>query len=424
MTDKYIALVDCNNFFVSCERVFNPRLRDVPVAVLSNNDGCVVARSQEVKDLGIPMGIPVFRVREKLEKNGVRTFSSNFVLYGDMSARVQKTLSHFSYDIEPYSIDESFLGVKGMTAKQVRQWGQEIVSTVYQWTGIPVSVGIGRTRTLAKLANHIAKKNPEYSGVFSSDDPHMADWMARYPIEEVWGIGRRLAKKCRSHGITSVKDLRDADRKWAAKYLDTVGTRTVLELNGEECITTTVPSKTRSIIRSRSFDPPIIDFDTLYRTLSLFVATAAGKIREKKLCTKHITLFIMTSRFIEDNYYGSVPVILDRATNNTIELMKIMKIGLRRIYRTGRRYKKGGVVFSSLVDEDAVQLPLSESVDERFQNRTEKILSVMDTVNKKIGEGTVKLGSYQFINKKTDKKEQLSKRFTTSWQDIPVVKAK
>ena len=191
--NSHYALVDCNNFFVSCERVFNPALESKPVVVLSNNDGCVVARSQEVKNMSIPMGIPFFKVKEKLASANVQVFSSNFVLYGDMSARVLKTLSTFSGDIEPYSIDESFVRVKGMNDKQLHSWGKEMVYTVKQWTGIPVSVGIGPTRTLAKFANHVAKKQPQYHGVYNCDDRSLDRWMKCYPVEEVWGIGRKLA---------------------------------------------------------------------------------------------------------------------------------------------------------------------------------------------------------------------------------------
>ena len=195
MNNKYYALVDCNNFFVSCERVFNPKLEKVPVVVLSNNDGCVVARSQEVKDMGIPMGIPYYQVAKKLNHANVRIYSSNFVLYGDMSSRVLKTLSNFSYEIEPYSIDESFLIIRNMTYEQLIKWGREIHQTVKEWTGIPVSVGIGKTKTLAKLANHIAKKNPEYGNVYHSDHPDFIHWTTLYPVTEVWGDRKPLGWK-------------------------------------------------------------------------------------------------------------------------------------------------------------------------------------------------------------------------------------
>ncbi len=422
--NSHYALVDCNNFFVSCERVFNPALESKPVIVLSNNDGCVVARSQEVKNMAIPMGIPLFKVKEKLASANVQIFSSNFVLYADMSARVLKVLSNFSGEIEPYSIDESFLKVKGMNDKQLNSWGKEIVHTVKQWTGIPVSVGIGPTRTLAKFSNHVAKKQPQYQGVYNCADCSLDYWMKRYPVEEVWGIGRKLALKCHHAHIDTVYDLKHVDLHWAKKYLDTVGTRTVMELRGEECILTTVPAKRGSVIRSRSFDPPIEEFESLYRRIALFVATAAEKLREYKMCAKAFTIFVMSSRFIRDNYYGSVPVLLDRATDNTVEMLKLSREALSKIYRQGVLYKKGGVVMEKLVPRDAVQIPLNDPVPYSFQKRTAKIVYALDDVNKKLGQNVVKLGSYSMINKTTDKKEMISKRFTTHWPDIPVVKAK
>ncbi len=424
VSNSHYALVDCNNFFVSCERVFNPSLESKPVVVLSNNDGCVVARSQEVKNMSIPMGIPFYQVKDKLESANVQVFSSNFVLYGDMSARVLKTLSRFSGDIEPYSIDESFLKVRGLNEKQLASWGREMAYTVKKWTGIPVSVGIGRTRTLAKFANHIAKKQPQYKNVYSCEDDRLEEWMNSYPVEEVWGIGRRLAAKCHRFKIDTVYDLKNVALHWAKKYLDTVGTRTVMELRGEECILSTIPSKRGSIIRSRSFDPPIEDFESLYRRIGLFVATAAEKLREYKMCTKSFTIFIMSSRFIRDNYYGSVPVLLDRATDNTVEMLKLSREALRKVYRQGILYKKGGVAMGDLVNRDAVQIPLNDPVPKSFQDRTEKIVNALDGVNSRFGRNIVKLGSYAMINKTTDKKEKISKRFTTHWSDIPVVKAK
>lgn len=424
MIDKYYALVDCNNFFVSCERVFNPKLVNVPVVVLSNNDGCVVARSQEVKAMGIPMGIPYYQVAKKLTAANVRVYSSNFVLYGDMSARVLKTLSNFSYDIEPYSIDESFLMVRNMSYEQLNKWGREIHQTVKRWTGIPVSIGIGKTRTLAKLANHIAKKNPEYQNVYHCEHPDFDYWINQYTVDKVWGIGRRLSKKCMDAGIYTISDLRNVNIHWAKKYLDTVGTRTVMELNGEECINSTIPSQRGSIVRSRSFDPPITDFETLYSRISLFVATAAEKLREYGMCTKVFTIFIMTSRFIQESYYGSVPVILERATDNTVELLKLTRAALKKIFKPDIYYKKGGVSMGQLIYNDSVQLPLNNSLPVDFEKRSEKIIDVMDTINEKIGRPVVKLGTYSGVSKKTDKKEKLSCRFTTSWNEIPIVKAK
>jgi len=359
-----------------------------------------------------------------LESANVQVFSSNFCLYGDMSSRVLKTLSEFSYEIEPYSIDESFLKVRGMNEKQLESWGREIAQTVKKWTGIPVSVGIGKTRTLAKFANHIAKKQPRYKGVYNCDDETLEEWMKRYPVEEVWGIGRRLGSKCHRFKIDTVYDLKQVGLHWARKYLDTVGTRTVMELRGEECILSTIPSKRGSIIRSRSFDPPIGEFESLYRRIGLFVATAAEKLREYRMCTKSFTIFIMSSRFIRDNYYGSVPVLLDRATDNTVEILKMAREALRKVYREGVLYKKGGIAMYELIDNDSVQLPLNDPVPEYFQKRVEKIVNAMDGVNNKFGRNVLKLGSYATINKMTDKKEKISKRFTTHWSDIPVVKAK
>ncbi len=424
MNNKYYALVDCNNFFVSCERVFNPKLEKVPVVVLSNNDGCVVARSQEVKDMGIPMGIPYYQVAKKLNHANVRIYSSNFVLYGDMSSRVLKTLSNFSYEIEPYSIDESFLIIRNMTYEQLIKWGREIHQTVKEWTGIPVSVGIGKTKTLAKLANHIAKKNPEYGNVYHSDHPDFIHWTTLYPVTEVWGIGNRLGGKCKKAGIYSVSDLMAADLHWAKKYLDTVGTRTLIELKGEECIGSTLPGQKGSIVRSRSFDPPITDFETLYSRVALFVATAAEKLREYKMCTKVFTIFIMTSRFIENSYYGSVPVILDRATDNTVELLKLTRAALKNIFKPDLYYKKGGISMGQLISHDSVQLPLNNKIPENFEQKSEKIVDVMDMINEKIGRHVIKLGTYSKVSKKTDKKEKLSCRFTTSWEELPIVNAK
>ena len=347
---KKIALVDCNSFYVSCERLFNPRIRKKPVVVLSNNDGCIISRSNEAKALGIKMGEPYFKARDIILKNKVEVFSSNYSLYGDLSRRVMRTLKRFNSDIEVYSIDEAFMDLSNYTDTEVESVGREIRQTVLKWTGIPTSIGIAKTKTLSKVANHIAKK--KQSGVTSLIGIENLDpILEKVEINDVWGVGRQLTKFYQKNGIYNAKQLKNKSNTWIKKSSNVLSSRTAMELRGVPCIDIeTTQTKRKSCVVSRSFGKRIETFQELKEAVANYCLNASEKIRSESLVAKAITVFVRTSPFQRNfGYYSnSKTVDFPIATNNSIETVKTAVASLESIFKNGYRYQKAGVMLTGL----------------------------------------------------------------------------
>lgn len=413
------ALVDCNNFFASCERVFQPNLREVPILVLSNNDGCVVARSNEAKALGIPMGTPVFKVTRLIEQHGIAVFSSNYALYGDMSQRVMTILSQYVEDMEIYSVDESFLSLKGFDNYNLNEYGSKIVKAVTKGTGIPVSMGIAPTKTLAKVASKFAKKYKGYKGVCIIDNEEKRiKALKQFSIGDVWGIGSRYRKKLEYHGIKTAYDFTQKSESWVRKQMTVVGVRTWKELRGIPAIELdhVAPDK-QTICTSRSFGEMIEDFDTLMESVANFAASCARKLRAQRSCAGILQVFIYTNRFREDlpQYDNSLMITLPTPTNDVAELIHYARLALKNIYKTGYQYKKAGVIVMDFEPQDSVQQNL---FDERDRIKHEKVLEVMDKVHKKYGTRILKVATQGAGGKWSLKSEYLSKKYTTNPDDF------
>ena len=370
---KKIALVDCNSFYVSCERLFNPRIRKKPVVVLSNNDGCIISRSNEAKALGIKMGEPYFKARDIILKNKVEVFSSNYSLYGDLSRRVMRTLKRFNSDIEVYSIDEAFMDLSNYTDTEVESVGREIRQTVLKWTGIPTSIGIAKTKTLSKVANHIAKK--KQSGVTSLIGIENLDpILEKVEINDVWGVGRQLTKFYQKNGIYNAKQLKNKSNTWIKKSSNVLSSRTAMELRGVPCIDIeTTQTKRKSCVVSRSFGKRIETFQELKEAVANYCLNASEKIRSESLVAKAITVFVRTSPFQRNfGYYSnSKTVDFPIATNNSIETVKTAVASLESIFKNGYRYQKAGVMLTGLSNADGKKNLFSSEKDEKINSLNE-----------------------------------------------------
>lgn len=414
------ALVDCNNFYASCERVFNPMLEKKPVIVLSNNDGCAVAMSREAKDCGIRIGTPIFKVMDIVKQMGAHVFSSNYALYGDMSARVMDTLTEFSPDIEIYSIDESFLRLDHL-AKEPALIGVEIKKTVKKWTGIPVSVGIAKTKTLSKLANHIAKKNDQYEGVFCLDENDNY-YFDNLPVEEVWGVGRQNLQKLNRVGIFTISQLREASDSWIKNHLGgVVGMRTVLELRGTPCIDMDYDVQPKKgVVSSRSFGIPVETKRSMQEAVATYFSRAAVKLRRQNSVTGIITVFINTNRFRDEpQYNNSITYRLPVPTSNTNELIKYGMILLDKIFKSGYKYKKAGVMLTEITSASEVQGNLF-TIGNDEKGRT--LMKYMDFLNDKMGANTMKFARLGINNNWSMKRDRMSSRYTTNWSELPLVR--
>ena len=422
-SDEIIALVDCNNFYVSCERVFNPSLENKPVAVLSNNDGCMVSRSAEIKALGIPMGAPGFKWEAVIKQHGGTLLSSNYALYGDMSARVMEVLSMFSPDIEIYSIDEAFLNLGGFRIRNLDTYAAEIRETVKKWTGIPVSVGISKTKTLAKAANHFAKKIPAFHGSLNlMEDKRIADALGRLPVAEIWGIGRQYDKFLQQNGIKTALQLRDADEKFVDRYMTSVGHKTVLELRGYSCIEMDeAPSAKKGIVCSRSFSKQVTAKAELAEAVSTYITRASEKLRAQKSVAGHLTVFLNTNRFKEGpQYNNSASTTLATHTAYTPELIKIAMELLEEVWLPGFEYKKAGVMFADIVSEDDV--PLNYLEVNYLDDKRKDLMGTVDHINHRLGRDTLFYASSGLQTEWQMKRAKLSPYYTTRWQDLPKVK--
>jgi DNA polymerase V len=422
------ALVDCNNFYASCEKLFDPRLAGVPVVVLSNNDDCVVARSAEVKALGIPMGVPWFRIREQARQHGIVAFSSNYALYADMSNRVVEVLAHFSPDIEVYSIDESFLDVAGFEGTGLAEYGRQIRERVQRWLGLTVCVGIAPTKTLAKLANHCAKKNlAGAAGVCDFTIMPAADLdalLARIDVGEVWGVGRKLAPRLQAMGIGTVRDLRDADAETLRARFSVVLERTLRELRGTSCLALedVVPDK-QQIICSRSFGKRVYDLEALQEAVASYLSRAAEKLRQLGSLAGALTVYIRTSPFnaSEPHYQKAVTVPLPEATADSRLLARWARRILKNIYRPGFAYQKAGVMLSDIRPRLHNQLSLFSSL--RATHADGRLMQALDRINARWGRGTLRLAAEGLDKEWQMKRGHLSPGYTTEWAGLPTVKA-
>jgi len=420
------ALVDCNNFYASCEKLFDPKLASKPVVVLSNNDGCVVARSAEVKALGIPMGIPWFKIQKEAKQYGIVAFSSNYALYADMSNRVVEVLGQFTPNLEVYSIDESFLDLSGFNRDLV-EYGQEIRQRIQQWLGLAVCVGIAPSKTLAKLANHCAKKNLAGSGgvcdFTTMSESQLTQLFAGIDVGEVWGVGRKIEARLANMGITTVLQLREADPDLIRSKFSVVLERTVRELRGVTCLDLeeVAPDK-QQIMCSRSFGQYVYDRDQLEEVLAFYVARAAEKLRKQASLAGALMVFIRTNPFNpkEPQYQRSMTIPLPEATADTRVLVMWALKGLKRIYSPGFAYQKAGVMLSELRPKAMAQVSLFADLED---DRGQRLMATLDVINQRWGRGTLRSAAEGMEKPWQMKRQRLSPSYTTDWQGLPIVVA-
>ncbi len=420
---KIYALVDCNSFYASCERVFRPDLKGKPIAVLSNNDGCIVARSPELKKLNVPMGAPAFKYEEKIVKAGGVIFSSNYELYADLSNRVMTVLELFTPELEIYSIDEAFLLLTGFKDRDLTELGNEIRNTVNKWTGIPVSVGIGATKTQAKIANHIAKRYAKFKNVFSLYRHPNIDTVLDYvAVDDIWGIGRQYSRFLIQNGIKTAKQLRDTDLQWIKKYMTVMGARTVLELKGIDCLELDmVESPKKGIVSSRSFGKPVESLIDLEEAVSTYMTRACEKLRNQGSIASYISVFLGTNRFKpEAQYSNSLTTQLKEPTAYTPTMIETAVKLLKVIYRSNFYYKKAGVMLTGIVNQ--YNVPPDAFEPAYVDDRTKKVMDTIDSLNNVLGRDTLYYASNGCKQEWHMRREKLSPKYSTNWKDIPTVK--
>ena len=414
-----IALADCNNFYASCERVFNPKLRNKAIVVLSNNDGCVIARSNEAKALGIKMGEPAFKIKDLIENNNINVFSTNFALYGDLSNRVMSTLKLEVDKVEVYSIDEAFLDFSDFIDLER---ALSIKQKVEKWTGIPISIGIAPTKSLAKVANHIAKKHTK-KGVFILDnDKLIKKILNEFPVEDLWGVGRKYAEKLKRSGINTALEFRDADQGWIRKNFSVNGVRLQKELKGVKCYNLELkPQRKKSICKSSSFGTEVTEFSKLKEAISTFANTCATKLRKQKSFCFKISVFITTNTFKSNakQYTPSITLKFQTPTNDSAEIVSMANKALEKIYREDFVYKKAGVIVGSIIPQEDVQLSIfdTKNIDKR-----KKLMCSVDKINMLMGKDKVRLAAQGFKRRWKLKQEKLSPCYTTQFADILTVK--
>ena len=418
---QHIALVDCNNFYVSCERIFRPDLNKVPVVVLSNNDGCVVSRSNEAKALGVRMGQPWFECKALAEQHGILALSSNYALYADMSNRVMQILCDYAPRSEVYSIDECFVDLTGMP--RLREVSYAMRERVGRWTGMPVCVGIGPTKTLSKLANHVAKKHPRSKGVFNYNaltEAQKTKLLTQLPVSEVWGVGRKLTQRLAAHGIATVQDLRVAHTPTLRAEFGVVIEKTQRELQEVACIDfqQEVPDK-QQIISSRSFGNAVTELPVLKDALSLFVANACAKLRKQNSQAALIQVFLQTNRFRKDQpqYMPCLAVPLPRPTHDTLEVNRWADALCERMYKPDYTYKKAGIVLSEISPVTHQQADWIEP--DVLSN--DKLMQALDGLNQRYGRGAVTVSTQGAYKEWQMRQERKSPNYTTCWEEVPVV---
>jgi len=425
---QLFALVDVNNFYVSCERVFQPKLEGLPMVVLSNNDGCAVARSAEVKALGIKTGTPWFQMEEIAKKHGIQAYSSNYTLYGDMSNRVVQVLRTFTPNLEVYSIDESFLRIETLlkSYSSPGDLGQTIKEKIKVTTGLPVCVGMGESKTLAKLANYLAKKHSQFSGVCdisTMPKEELYQWMTETPVGEVWGIGRQIAKRLQAMKIQTVFDLLQASPQLMRQQFGVVMERLCYELRGVSCLQLeeVAPAK-QQIVSSRSFGQLVTSLTALTESVATHTARGAEKLRGQHSVTGALTIFIQTNPFKqnEPQHHQSISVPLSDPTDNTLTLTTAAIAGLKQIYQSGFRYKKAGVIFSLLADKPTVQQSLFDDIE--VKGKSAGLMKALDSINSRFGNAVIRsaaTGTTQAWQMRSDKR---SPNYTTRWDELPVAR--
>lgn len=434
------ALVDGNNFYVSCERIFRPSLQGIPAVVLSNNDGCAIARSNEAKALGIKMGAPWFQIKHLTDSHGLVALSANFALYGDISDRMMSLAAGLGPTQEIYSIDESFIGLEGVRGDLVER-SHKIRSRILQWTGIPCGIGIGRTKTLAKLANHIAKTTERKPGVYPGHLAQVcnlevlsADERQRVfeatEVGEVWGIGRRISKQLTDGGIKTVQDLVRMDVATIRKGWSVVLERTVRELQGTPCIgLDDAPAPKKEIACTRSFGHAVTELSDLTQAVTEFASRASEKVRKQQSLASEVMVFIRTSPFRKDPQYSrSIVVPLRRPTADTGAIVQATVLGLRAIYCQGFKYAKAGVMLLDLQPDSVIQGELDLGDDDSLEDIADKrrLMSALDAINKRYGRGTMKMASAGLDGDRrvwSMRQERRTPAYTTNWADIPIVRA-
>jgi DNA polymerase V len=420
--NSQFILVDCNNFFVSCERAFQPELRGKPVVVLSNNDGCFVSRSNEAKALGIPMGAPLFQYEHVIKLHDIKTFSSNFLLYGDMSNRVMSILEQFTENIEIYSVDEAFLQVDDLSPEQLLALGKEIKARVYKWTGIPVSVGVAHTKTLAKIAAHEAKKSDSLGGVgvlgLMGD---VNEILKKTPAGEVWGIGYRSAKTLQSYGINSAYDLTLWPDKSIRKVLSVSGLRTVTELRGTPCIPLEDSFHPRKgIMCTRMFGKVLTEFDEIYEAVVSYTTRAIEKLREQRSVATHISTYIRTDLHsgTKEQYSQMYTYVLEVASDYTPDFIKAAEICLKNIYKPGFRYKKAGVMIQNITQKENMQYSLLKKPEPVEDGKKARAMEAIDRVNQKWGSQKLRPLASGLKQEWRSKRGQMSPCYTTNWEEL------
>ena len=415
------ALVDCNNFYVSCERVFNPYLINKPVVVLSNNDGCIIARSNEAKALNIPMGAPFHIYRDFINAHRIKVYSSNYPLYGDMSNRVMTSLFEFNSNLEVYSIDEAFLKFNQTTRTDIGDDILKIKENILQWTGIPVSIGLGPTKTLAKIANTLAKKNNHY-GIFDlSSEVKQEEVLKDINIENIWGISKRWGSKLRMIGIGNALQLRDSSPRRIRQYLGVVVERIVYELQGVACLDINEILPKKNIMCSRSFGNVVSDKSSIKQFIAEYTIRACEKMRGQSTRAQSIYIFLQTNKFKKGKQYNKGIVIgLNTPCSDTAQIIKLSTTAIDMIYRSGYLYQKAGIMLLDLIPENVNQYDFFENTN---YTSSDKRMKVMDSLNKKFGTGTIANGSLRLKNneKWISKRYYLSPRYTTQWDELPHV---
>lgn len=415
------ALVDCNNFYASCQRVFQPNLVGKPIVVYSNNDGCVIARSNEAKALGVPMGAAAYQWEKFFKQNGIEIFSANFSLYGDMSQRVMTILNDFSPEMEIYSIDEAFMKFEGFEYFNLQNIGEEMHRKVTKGTGIPISVGIAPTKALAKVANRIAKKFPQQTkNVYLIDnDEKRIKALKWLKIEDVWGIGRKHAKRLQAIGVKTALDFTMLDDRWVQENMAIVGLRLKRDLEGKPILDLEEPQQKKNIAITRSFEANYSERDFLQERISTFAVSCAEKLRLQKTCCNSIMVFIQTNRHRVDlpQYNRNIVLNLPFPTNSSIEISNFALQALSIIFREGYQYKRAGVIVQDFTDEDKTQINIFENSDERHK----KLMQSIDKVNAMFGQQKIRLGSQDPKIIWKMKQDNLSPNYTTRLSDIIII---
>ena len=416
------ALVDCNNFYASCQRVFEPHLRNKPIVILSNNDGCVIARSNEAKALGIPMGAPAFEYKKLFDEKNVYVYSSNYALYGDMSARVMNILSTYTPEIEIYSIDEAFLKFKGFELYNLEEIGLDMQRKVTKGTGIPISVGIAPTKALAKVANKVAKKFPERTkSVYSIDTEEKRIKVLKWTkIEDVWGIGRKHTKRLQAKGIFNAYQFTQMPDDWIRKEMAVVGLRLKHELEGKPTLDLEEPKNKKMIATTRSFEKMYTTLDQLSERVATFTASCSEKLRRQNSHCNMIMVFVTSNYHRKDlpQYSRNIVIKTDFPTNSTIELNHYAQIGLKAIFKEGYHYKKAGVIVMGLTPNNETQLSLFNASNPKHQ----PLMSVIDKMNRSYGKNQIKFGTQSLDRQWKMRQEKLSPSYTTRIKDIITIK--